>query len=134
MIVDSSSGTSHKQEKSNILVTVRVRPLNSKEKQFIESESESNFPEIDSISNNNSFGKKIINVIDRNILVFDPLNSNNKELFRIPSHNNRRNKDIRYGFDHVFDENSTQQEVFENTTKFLIDDVLNGYITIFDSI
>jgi ATP-dependent RNA circularization protein (DNA/RNA ligase family) len=60
-------------------------------------------------------------------LVFDPLNSNNKELFRIPSHNNRRNKDIRYGFDHVFDENSTQQEVFENTTKFLIDDVLNGY-------
>jgi len=131
MIVDSTSNNIQKKAKSNILVTVRVRPLNSKEKQFLEPENEGSFPEIETNGNysqNNRLGRKIINVIDRNILVFDPLNSNSKQLFKIPSHNNRRNKDIRYAFDQVFDENCTQQEVFENTTKFLIDDVLNGYI------
>eukprot|EP00833_Pecoramyces_ruminatium_P018318 jgi/Orpsp1_1/1192350/evm.model.d7180000092516.1 len=113
MIVDLSSNNTQKEAKSNILVTVRVRPLNSKEKQYHEPENDDNFPDIDNFnySQNNGIGKKIINVIDRNILVFDPLNSNNKQLFRIPSHNNRRNKDIRYAFDQVFDENCTQQEV-----------------------
>ncbi|KAI8847005.1 kinesin motor domain-containing protein, partial [Chytridium lagenaria] len=42
-------------------------------------------------------------------------------------HGAKRNKEIKYAFDKVFGESSTQQQVFEGTTKPLIDDVLNGF-------
>ena len=41
----------------------------------------------------------------------------------------RIQREKRYVFDNVFDSNSTQQQVFENTTKFLIDFILKGYNT-----
>lgn len=44
----------------------------------------------------------------------------------IPS-NFKRAKEERYAFDRVFDENATQEEVFANTTKHLIDGVLKGF-------
>ena len=37
-----------------------------------------------------------------------------------------KSKEKRYAFDYVFDENCGQTEVFNHTTKFLIDGVLNG--------
>ncbi|KAI9143160.1 kinesin motor domain-containing protein, partial [Paraphysoderma sedebokerense] len=40
--------------------------------------------------------------------------------------NNKKHKDIRYVFDRLFHEDATQDEVFENTTKPLIPEVLNG--------
>lgn len=36
-------------------------------------------------------------------------------------------KDQTFGFDRIFDENATQQEVYESTTKNLLDSVLDGY-------
>lgn len=38
-----------------------------------------------------------------------------------------RTKEKQYGFDYVFDENTSQVEIFNNTTKYLCKDVLNGY-------
>ena len=39
----------------------------------------------------------------------------------------RRSKDQTFGFDRVFDENTTQAEVYESTTRNLLDSVLDGY-------
>ena len=39
----------------------------------------------------------------------------------------RRSKDQTFGFDRVFDENTSQAEVYEATTKNLLDSVLDGY-------
>jgi len=41
--------------------------------------------------------------------------------------NGRRSKDQTFGFDRVFDENTTQGDVYEATTKNLLDSVLDGY-------
>ena len=41
--------------------------------------------------------------------------------------NGRRSKDQTFGFDKVFDDNTTQAEVYESTTKNLLDSVLDGY-------
>ena len=39
----------------------------------------------------------------------------------------KRVKDQTFGFDRVFDENITQGDVYEATTKNLLDSVLDGY-------
>ena len=39
----------------------------------------------------------------------------------------KRTKDQTFGFDRVFDENTTQADVYEATTKNLLDSVLDGY-------
>ena len=39
----------------------------------------------------------------------------------------RRSKDQTFGFDRVFDENTTQGDVYESTTRTLLDSVLDGY-------
>ncbi|KAJ1546405.1 kinesin-like protein Klp5 [Cladochytrium tenue] len=39
----------------------------------------------------------------------------------------RRHKETRYAFDRVLDEGASQQDVFEGTTRSLVDDVLAGY-------
>ena len=41
--------------------------------------------------------------------------------------NGRRSKDQTFGFDRVFDENTSQAEVYEATTRNLLDNVLDGY-------
>lgn len=41
--------------------------------------------------------------------------------------NAKRTKDQTFGFDRVFDENTTQPDVYEATTKPLLDQVLDGY-------
>ncbi|EGC31374.1 hypothetical protein DICPUDRAFT_57752, partial [Dictyostelium purpureum] len=94
---------------SNMIVTVRIRP---------ESEEE--------ILNQKC--KNIIKIVDENTLIFDPnetdfyKSSSNKSAFS----NNGSNNEQRYIFDRIFDQFSTQQEVFENTTKKLINYVLEG--------
>ncbi|XP_069479620.1 kinesin-like protein KIF18A isoform X2 [Ambystoma mexicanum] len=96
---------------SHVRVVVRVRPENQKEK-------EGNH-------------RKVVHVVDRHMLVFDPKVEEvsffhgkkvvNRDI------NKKQNKDLSFVFDAVFDEKSTQLEVFENTTKIVIDGVLNGY-------
>lgn len=41
--------------------------------------------------------------------------------------NNFRLKDSAFTFDHVFGEDSTSAEIYEDTTKLLINEVLNGF-------
>ena len=84
----------------NILVAVRVRPLNQKEQLISIDET--------------------INVENKNtILLKDPngyINSNNIRI-----------KEQFLNFDYAFDKNETQENIFNHTTKSLINDVVNGY-------
>lgn len=96
---------------SHVKVVIRVRPLNAKE-------TEGNL-------------KNVVRVVDNHLLVFDPKETE-VTFFRGQKAGNRDvrrrlNKDLTFIFDHVFGEDSTQMEVFENTTKGVVDGVLNGY-------
>ncbi|XP_075402072.1 kinesin-like protein KIF18A [Tenrec ecaudatus] len=91
-------------------VVVRVRPENTKEK--------------------TAGFHKVVHVVDKHILVFDPKQEDgfllgkkvlNRDITKRP------NKDLKFVFDTVFDETSTQLEVFEHTTKPIIRSFLNGY-------
>lgn len=60
--------------------------------------------------------------------MFDPPEENPVQRFSksfIP--NGKRTKDQAFAFDRVFDENTTQGDVYDATTKNLIDSVLDGY-------
>ncbi|KAM6158528.1 kinesin-like protein KIF18A [Rhynchocyon petersi] len=73
---------------------------------------------------------KVVHVVDTHLLVFDPKQEVNflhgkKTLNRDIT--KRQNKDLKFVFDAVFDETSTQLEVFEHTTKPIIRSFLSGY-------
>ncbi|NXW88517.1 KI18A protein, partial [Alopecoenas beccarii] len=96
---------------NHVKVVVRVRPESQKEK-------DGNF-------------SKVVHVVDQHILVFDPKEEevsffHGKKLTHRDI-NKRKNKDLKFVFDAVFDESSSQLEVFEHTTKSVIDGFLNGY-------
>ena len=60
--------------------------------------------------------------------IFDPPEDNPVQRFSrsvVPS--GKRVKDQTFGFDRIFDENTTQGEVYEATTRNLLDSVLDGY-------
>lgn len=76
--------------------------------------------------------RKIVDVVDDRMLIFDPFESsplanlsNNiaagkgKQLTRFREH--------RFIFDRLFDESATQQEVYQGTTRPLLDGVLEGF-------
>ncbi|NWW03255.1 KI18A protein, partial [Oreocharis arfaki] len=96
---------------SHVKVVVRVRPETQKEKQ-------------------GSFSR-VVHVIDQHVLVFDPKEEEvsffNRKRLTHRDINKRQRKDLKFMFDAIFDESSSQLEVFEHTTKSLIDGFLNGY-------
>ncbi|NXQ91887.1 KI18A protein, partial [Nyctibius grandis] len=97
---------------NHMKVAVRVRPESQKEK-------DGNF-------------SKVVHVIDQHMLIFDPKEKEEFSFFhgkRLANRNiNKRvNKDLKFVFDAVFGESSSQQEVFEHTTKSFIDGFLHGY-------
>lgn len=60
--------------------------------------------------------------------VFDPPDDNPVQRFsRVLVPTGKRTKDQTFGFDRVFDDNTTQGDVYEATTKNLLDSVLDGY-------
>jgi kinesin family protein 18/19 len=72
--------------------------------------------------------KAVLPQVLNNHSVFDPPESNPVQKFTrslIP--NGKRVKDQTFGFDRVFDDNVTQAEVYEGTTKNLLGSVLDGY-------
>ncbi|KAI1317910.1 kinesin-like protein Klp5 [Mortierella claussenii] len=74
--------------------------------------------------------RRVVDVLDESVLVFDPPDAESISKYKramLPVQAYRRFKDMRYAFDRVFHEDSQQQEVFENTTRHLIDGVLDGY-------
>ena len=87
----------------NILVCVRCRPLSFSEKQLSSNET--------------------IRIMDNKMVVLmDPIEYNGpKTIFK------NRSKEQTYAFDFAFDKNCSQYTVFENSTKFLIDGIVNGY-------
>ncbi|XP_062918558.1 kinesin-like protein KIF18A isoform X2 [Mobula hypostoma] len=96
----------------NVTVVVRIRPLMHRE---LDSENHA-----------------VAQVVDENVLVFDPKDEINDDVFseakfRDKDVTRRKRKDLKFVFDRVFNENSTQQEVFEFTTKHILEGVLNGY-------
>ncbi len=99
------------QGNTNMKVVVRVRP---------ESESEIG-----------SGSQGVVKVLDEHVLVFDPHPDNEPSFQQLSGQRRRpllgkKRKDLRFAFDRVFDETSSQVEVFEHTTRAVIDGVLNG--------
>ncbi|NXI18512.1 KI18A protein, partial [Irena cyanogastra] len=96
---------------SHVKVVVRVRPETQKEKQGSSS--------------------RVVRVIDQHVLVFDPKEEEvsffNRKRVTHRDINKRQRKDLKFMFDAIFDDSSSQLEVFEHTTKNLIDGFLNGY-------
>ena len=96
---------------SNIKVVVRVRPANHHE-----AETQS---------------AVVVKPIDENMLIFDPADDDSQDLFnKVPKRRNmlkRASRDMRFAFDCVFDEETSTKEVFDNTTRDIIDGVLEGY-------
>ncbi|KAM7034983.1 kinesin-like protein KIF18A isoform 1-T2 [Acridotheres tristis] len=96
---------------SHVKVVVRVRPETQKEK-------------------DGGFSR-VVRVIDRHVLVFDPKEEEvfffNRKRVTHRDINKRQRKDLKFMFDAIFDDSSSQLEVFEHTTKNLIDGFLNGY-------
>uniref|UniRef100_A0A8C6Y3M1 Kinesin-like protein n=1 Tax=Naja naja TaxID=35670 RepID=A0A8C6Y3M1_NAJNA len=96
---------------NHIKVVIRVRPENPKER-------------------NGNF-QKVVQVVDKHMLVFDP-KVEEVSFFhgkKLPNRDitKRQNKDLKFVFDAIFDEHSTQLEIFEDTTKTFLDGFLNGY-------
>lgn len=72
--------------------------------------------------------RPVIKVVDDRCLVFDPPEDNPVQKFsRSVVPQGKRVKDQTFAFDRIFDENSTQSEVYEATTRNLLDSVLDGY-------
>ncbi|XP_054850651.1 kinesin-like protein KIF18B isoform X2 [Eublepharis macularius] len=98
-------------EEGNVSVVVRVRPQTSREKE----------------GNRQS----VVQVVSDCLLVFDPEEpSLLGVLAGFQGHDSaprHKGKDLKFVFDRVFGESATQVEVFENTTKGILEGVLNGY-------
>ena len=101
-----------KGKNSNMKVVVRVRPPNSME-----------------VSKQSSTS---VRVMDERVLVFDPKDDSIDYLQgdrrrKQPQFLSRRARDLRFMFDRVFDDGASNRDVFEHTTKAIVDGVLGGY-------
>jgi len=98
---------------ANIRVAVRVRPENSREKA--------------------GHYKNVIKVVDEKMLVFDPKDEGEDDFYFQGKKQGRRdlnkkeNKDQKFAYDSVFAPGSTNDQVFEGTTKDLVEVIFNGY-------
>ena len=95
---------------TNMKVVVRIRPENE--------------AEICSSS------RTVAKVMDEHVLVFDPSPDNAPTFHALGPLRQpllgKKHRDLRFAFDRVFDETASQVEVFEHTTKAVIDGVLDG--------
>ena len=87
-------------KKSSIIVAIRLRPLNQKELDLSPLE-----------------GVKVIN--NNSLLVTSDTSINSKKTNQI--------KEQQFFFDYVFDKNSSQQMIYEHTTKNLLSGVIEGF-------
>ncbi|XP_053721433.1 kinesin-like protein KIF18A isoform X2 [Synchiropus splendidus] len=96
---------------SHVKVVVRVRPASENEKR--------------------ENCRNVVQVVDNHMLIFDPKEEDQAcfgaQRVRNRNINKRANKDLKFVFDNVFGENSTQVDIFENTTKGVLDGVMNGF-------
>lgn len=109
--VPSRSGSTQNMA-ANIKVVVRVRPPNPKEMEL------------------NS--RVVIDVVDDRMLVFDPKEEQlpfYHQGVQQPNRNflKRPNKELKFVFDNVCGVNSSNQDVFETTTKDILASLMDGY-------
>ncbi|XP_042749275.1 kinesin-like protein KIF18B [Lagopus leucura] len=72
--------------------------------------------------------RPVLHVVDQHILVFDPEEPGGPPGTALPARGPKhRGKDLKFVFDRVFGEGATQEEVFQHTTREVLDGVLNGY-------
>eukprot|EP00117_Sycon_ciliatum_P028393 scpid8576/ scgid22827/ Kinesin-like protein KIF18A; Marrow stromal KIF18A len=90
----------------NIRVAVRIRPENSTEARGSHS--------------------IVVRPLDEEGLVFDPDENYNTQSSG-PNCYRRKARDVHFHFDRVFDEQSTQQDVFEGTAKTILDGIFSGF-------
>ena len=70
----------------------------------------------------------VLHVVDQHILVFDPEEPSGPPGSVLPTRGPKHpGKDLKFVFDRVFGEGATQEEVFQHTTREVLDNVLNGY-------
>ncbi|KAM6451607.1 kinesin-like protein KIF18B [Liasis olivaceus] len=93
-------------EEGNVTVVVRVRPQTPRQQE----------------GNRQS----TVQVLSDSMLVFDPEESNLLGFQLHESVSRKKGKNMMFVFDQVFGESATQAEVFEYTTKEILDGVLNG--------
>lgn len=116
-ILDSNSGqesdivapSSPKSGGTAITVVIRVRPPNNTEK--------------------NGPPGQLIRVVDEKCLVFDPPGERQQKQSFISSSRDR-SKDISFGFDKIFDEDATQEDVFDMVKNTVFQEeggLLDGY-------
>ncbi|KAJ2722987.1 tubulin-dependent ATPase kip3 [Coemansia sp. Benny D115] len=122
-----------------ILVAVRVRPFNKKEEALLARPTQSqfgptarNFMNYDDTPDESQRPKgetirKVVHTIDDHVLVFDPPDEDDGDRRATVGASNKRHKDIRFVFDRVYGDDSTQRDVYEGTTRGLLDSVMNGY-------
>ncbi|NXL52804.1 KI18B protein, partial [Podilymbus podiceps] len=70
----------------------------------------------------------VLHIVDQHILVFDPEEPGGPP-GSVPHTRGpkQQGKDLKFVFDRVFGEGATQEEVFQHTTREVLDSVLNGY-------
>lgn len=132
---------------NSINVAVRVRPLSDKELAQLQPSNEAvSFSGQGSLtagpsssSNGNSAStsyirpsagmRRIVKALDSRILVFDPPESSPMVSYQrsLLGPSAKKTKDIRFCFDRVFDESTTQEEVFQGCAQDLVPGVLDGY-------
>ncbi|KAJ1330954.1 kinesin family member 18/19 [Microdochium nivale] len=120
---------------SSISVVVRVRPFTIREAAQVQRLDDTtlflgdgSLAGVPQPKLKNSGIRSVIKVVDERCLVFDPPEDNPVQKFsRSVVPNGKKVKDQVFAFDRVFDDNTTQSDVYEATTKQLIDSVLDGY-------
>lgn len=71
--------------------------------------------------------RKVVQVVDEKMLIFDPSDSNPMARIQRSINAGSRIREQRFIFDRVFDENSTQYDVYSQSARPLLDNVLDGY-------
>ncbi|KAL2024902.1 hypothetical protein VTK56DRAFT_3601 [Thermocarpiscus australiensis] len=121
---------------SSITVAVRVRPFTIREAaQLVKTDDSTLFLGDGSLAAaptpklNQRGIRSVIKVLDDRCLVFDPPEDNPVQKFSrsvVPT-TGKKVKDQVFAFDRIFDQNASQTDVYEGTTKGLLDSVLDGY-------
>ncbi|XP_053384514.1 kinesin-like protein KIF18A isoform X2 [Mercenaria mercenaria] len=108
---DDDSAADDSGPSSNVKVVVRIRPPNVKE-------IEGNF-------------REVVQAVDENLLVFDPKEPSSYEYGsrrrRPRDIRQRRNKDLKFAFDHVFGPSATNIDIYNETTNTVLTGLLTGY-------
>lgn len=112
LMSSSSSADAAAAASSSIRVSIRVRPMNSREESME--------------------CRNIIDVVDDKLLIFDPKTEDDAFFFHGKRQNRRDlnkkvNRDHKFAFDSIFDTDSTNESVFEGSTKGLVDTLFKGY-------